>query len=315
MKVSIKNYKSIRSLEFEARRVNVIIGEPNCGKTNIIEALSLPGLERWAMGPELFRCNKPSELFWDAEIRNKISISVGELRGGLSVAQGQSQEFQFEHPGGSTLVQSKWSSDQRIQAVNAIRRYEFRSTNLFPRPEVKWLLPPYGENLAALLGANRELRVMATDIFAKSGFRLAVTPDEQKVSVMKDLDGILINYSFTSSSETLRRIMFYRLAVETNEKAILLFDEPEANTFPMFTKLFAEQIAADDRGNRFFLTTHSPYLLDSLIEKTPRDELAVILCHMEDFETKARVLKQAEVEQVLDMGASAFFNLDHFTGA
>jgi hypothetical protein len=81
----------------------------------------------------------------------------------------------------------------------------------------------------------------------------------------------------------------------------------------MFTKLFAEQIAADDRGNTFFLTTHSPYLLGSLIEKTPREELAVVLCHMEDFETKARVLRQDEVQGLLDLGADAFFNLDRLT--
>lgn len=125
---------------------------------------------------------------------------------------------------------------------------------------------------------------------------------------------MLISYPYTSSSETLRRMLFYRLAAETNRKTILLFDEPEANTFPMFTKLFAEQIAADDHGNSFFLTTHSPYLLGSLIEKTPKVELAVILCRMENFETKAKVLEQSEVQELLNLGADAFFNLDRFTG-
>lgn len=34
--VSIQNFKSIRHLEFEARRVNVFIGEPNTGKSNFL---------------------------------------------------------------------------------------------------------------------------------------------------------------------------------------------------------------------------------------------------------------------------------------
>lgn len=136
---------------------------------------------------------------------------------------------------------------------------------------------------------------------------------EQSLSVSKSVDGLLFSFPFRSSSETLRRILFYRLALETNQNSVLLFDEPEANTFPMFTKLFAEQIAADDRGNTFFLTTHSPYLLGSLIEKTPKEELAVVLCHMENFETKARVLSQNEVQSLLDLGADAFFNLDRLT--
>jgi AAA15 family ATPase/GTPase len=131
---------------------------------------------------------------------------------------------------------------------------------------------------------------------------------------MKEVDGVVISYPFSASSETLRRMLFYRLAVETNKDSVLLFDEPEANAFPLFTKLFAEQMAADDRGNRFFLTTHSPYILDSLIEKTPREDLAVILCRMENYETTARILGQSEVEEILDLGSSAFFNLDRFAG-
>lgn len=37
--LKIRNYKSIRNLELELGRVNVIIGENGCGKTNILEAI------------------------------------------------------------------------------------------------------------------------------------------------------------------------------------------------------------------------------------------------------------------------------------
>ena len=37
--VKIRNYKSIRELRLELGRVNVIIGENGCGKTNILEAI------------------------------------------------------------------------------------------------------------------------------------------------------------------------------------------------------------------------------------------------------------------------------------
>jgi predicted ATPase len=40
-KISIQNYKSIVSLEVTLGRVNVLIGENGCGKTNILEALAL----------------------------------------------------------------------------------------------------------------------------------------------------------------------------------------------------------------------------------------------------------------------------------
>ena len=40
-KIHIENYKSIPSLEMELGRVNVLIGENGCGKTNILEAIAL----------------------------------------------------------------------------------------------------------------------------------------------------------------------------------------------------------------------------------------------------------------------------------
>ena len=43
--VEIENFKSIKQLEIECRRVNVFIGEPNSGKSNIIEAIvGLPSM-------------------------------------------------------------------------------------------------------------------------------------------------------------------------------------------------------------------------------------------------------------------------------
>ncbi|MEJ7661732.1 MAG: AAA family ATPase [Hymenobacter sp.] len=44
----IQNFKSIKDVEMKPRRVNIIIGEPNVGKSNILEAMSLlGGMFRW----------------------------------------------------------------------------------------------------------------------------------------------------------------------------------------------------------------------------------------------------------------------------
>ncbi len=40
-KISIKNFKSIKNIEFDAGQVNVIIGENGSGKSNVLEALGL----------------------------------------------------------------------------------------------------------------------------------------------------------------------------------------------------------------------------------------------------------------------------------
>ena len=42
-KISIKNFKSIKSIEFDTGQVNVIIGENGSGKSNILEGIALGG--------------------------------------------------------------------------------------------------------------------------------------------------------------------------------------------------------------------------------------------------------------------------------
>ena len=103
---------------------------------------------------------------------------------------------------------------------------------------------------------------------------------------------------------------FFHLAIDTNEKGLLIFDEPEAHAYPPYTKILAEKMAQDDRGNQFFLTTHSPYMLTSLIEKTPMEDLNVVLCRMENFETKTYVMTDAQKVQLMEWGMNAFYNFD-----
>ena len=42
--VEIKNFKSIKDLRLDCKRVNVFIGKPNVGKSNILEGLGLLGI-------------------------------------------------------------------------------------------------------------------------------------------------------------------------------------------------------------------------------------------------------------------------------
>ncbi len=39
--LTIRNFKSIKELSLSCRKLNIFIGEPNTGKSNILEALSL----------------------------------------------------------------------------------------------------------------------------------------------------------------------------------------------------------------------------------------------------------------------------------
>ena len=89
-------------------------------------------------------------------------------------------------------------------------------------------------------------------------------------------------------ADTLQRIIFYLAVVETNKDSSIILEEPETHSFPPYTKLLAERIA-DDASNQYFITTHSPYLLQSIIEKTKLDDLNLCLTYFEDYQTKIKI--------------------------
>ncbi|MEM6317957.1 MAG: AAA family ATPase [Bacteroidota bacterium] len=81
--LTIKNFKSIRQAEMQCSRINLIIGQPNVGKSNILEALSLFNAQQSRMDgnkTKLFehfiRYNEFSELFFDQDIEEQIRVEL-----------------------------------------------------------------------------------------------------------------------------------------------------------------------------------------------------------------------------------------------
>jgi len=89
--VRIQNFKSIRELEFEPSRVNLFIGEPNTGKSNIIEALAFFSLGNVSSFKEIFRFKTIGDLFFDQKVANEISVQAGKWRWSLKFGVGTFQ--------------------------------------------------------------------------------------------------------------------------------------------------------------------------------------------------------------------------------
>ena len=76
----IQNFKSIKDVTLHPRRVNLIIGEPNVGKSNLLEAMSLLGgityeqTEKF-MG-SFIRYEEPRQLFYDNLVANTIKVET-----------------------------------------------------------------------------------------------------------------------------------------------------------------------------------------------------------------------------------------------
>lgn len=317
-RVSIKNFKSVRDLQFEAKRVNVFIGEPNTGKSNLLEALSLlsQGVQTPEVFREFFRFRSMADLYYDQQVADAIRVETDKHSCSLEFIQG-SFRFTLRNLGkdvGSIVIGQSGEHHSSIDLPEDIRCYRFKNLTRFPRQEYGPLASPYGENLAALIYTNKELRKKVSDLFRVRNFRLEIKPVEMELLIAKSVDDELYSFPYAAISETLRRIVFFIAVLETNQNTTLILDEPEANTFPFYTTYLAERMALDD-SNQFFITTHNPYVLGSIVGKTPVKNLSVFVTTMENYETKVKLVAAEGLSKILDYGPDAFLNLERIVEA
>lgn len=328
--VEISNYKSVKHLKINARKVNVFIGEPNSGKSNILEALSFfsPGILEKDVFNEIIRFKTIGDLFFDNNIKNPVTVKIGDLSMELSFARNPQgailNQFllkfeSFDKEKRNDVGKVNFQHDGRMNFLNAldfsspVRYYLFKRLKEFKVLYEDTLYPPFGENIPTLLLSDNHLKKIVSDIFRDKKLRLMQKPAENDINIAKEVNDELYSYPYNAISETLQRIIFIMLAIESNKDAVLVFDEPETNTFPFYTKYIAERIALDET-NQYFITTHNPYLLMNIIQKTPARDLNVFVTTMKNFETKVTELNDNQVEEILSAGMDAFLNLDNIAG-
>ena len=78
--VEIKNFKSIKELRLDCKRVNIFIGKPNVGKSNVLEGLGMLGAghneKRFLVGSA--RYERLRSLFFDNIVSNRIQIDTNK---------------------------------------------------------------------------------------------------------------------------------------------------------------------------------------------------------------------------------------------
>jgi len=163
----------------------------------------------------------------------------------------------------------------------------------------------------SIVMANKKLRETMNAFFEKYGFKILLKPQERTFEIMKQIEDIAISYPYTLTSDTLQRIIFHVIAMESNQNSTLVFEEPESHAFPYYTKYLGEKIAFDET-NQYFIATHNPYLLNAIIEKAPKDSVNVFVCYFQDYQTKVKCLSKKQLPELLDF--DPFFNLKAFIG-
>ena len=164
-----------------------------------------------------------------------------------------------------------------------------------------------------LIQSNPELRDIFKDLLEPYGLKLMIRPEFNIVEVYKEVSGSAISFSLKTIADTFLNILQLISALKSNEKSILVFEEPETHLFPFYSTYLARIITLDKSQNQFFISTHNPYFLSSLVEKTPKEDLRIIIVYYEDDKTKIHSMTQEEIEKVQDWD-NIFFNLEKYLG-
>lgn len=315
-KLRVENFKSIKKLDIECGRINVFVGEPNSGKSNILESLAfISFLESRGGGTfkDFVRLESMLDLFYDRTLDEEVTLNADEINIRVKFENGMFICYYKEKVIGNFTDAGHCNRDgQVVPEFQPFKYYKFKIMEKFSSKLSNFLIPLYGENLPAILLTRKDLKQLSNKIFEKFGFRLMINPTENKIDIVKEQEeNIFIAYPYHLTSDTLQRIIFYLAAIKSNSNSTLIFEEPEAKTFPYYTKYLAETIALDGK-NQYFISTHNPYMLLSVLEKAKKGELNVFLTYFEDYQTKVKKLSDKEITDVMDEGIDLFLNLERF---
>jgi AAA15 family ATPase/GTPase len=315
-KLSVSNFKSVRQLDIDCKKVNLFIGEPNTGKSNILEALALMS---WSARPgqnlgDYVRFQNTQNLFYDQLLDQEVGISLAGKPSATLYVRFERENFALRleraSPGPFAHLDYRGGFGGAANSLAAaIKFFRFKNLPSSSDPTLGGLKPPDGANLFSVVFGSETLRDTMKEFFRKYELRLVLKPQERIFELQKQVDDLVFSLPYTLASDTLRRIIFYTVAIASNKDSVLVFEEPESHAFPYYTKYLGERIALD-QTNQFFIATHNPYLLSAIIEKARKEDVQVFITYFKDFQTRIKPLAADQLSELME--ADPFFNLDRF---
>jgi AAA15 family ATPase/GTPase len=326
--VNIRNFKSIANLKLEdCRRINLFIGYPNVGKSNVLEALGLSNILFLDSGDSLkkiIRIENKNDFFYNLS-ENTFSIETNleiikfnsELQ--LKIFRKAYDEIICQFSKQLELEKSNFEPHGEfydLSDFNNVLKYIFRSENEWQSIGDQFLLPPFGENIIDTLSYSDDVENVKAWIkkeFAKYKLELVIDKSSDSLKVQKRLSGNeVLQLPYSSISDTLQRVIFYKTAIASNKNSVLLFEEPEAHAFPPYIRNITQDII-EAKNNQFFIVTHSPFIVNHFLEYADlRKEVAIYLFDFKNGQTAVKRLTDEEMDEVYNYDMDLFFNIERF---
>jgi AAA15 family ATPase/GTPase len=331
--LAIENFKSIKTLELKPKRINLFVGKPNAGKSNILEALSLFSVLPKGDLKDFIRFEKLRHLFYDGDVRKSVQVNIkaqsDDYTATLSPEGGNSLgyllKFNQRHtppPSSITTLPNQYKPiEKRLQDGDTIivsedfskitrcKKYAFQKIDSArSNKSSSTLQVPYGQNIYHVLETTPSLFEEVAGYFDQYGLSLVLNQENESLLTQKKIGHRVFQLPYSLVADTLQRMIFYLAAVKTNADSILIFEEPETHSFPPYISQLATTIA-ESKSNQFFIATHSPYLFNTIIEEAPKEEVAVFVVDYENHQTVTHSVPEEDYGEIIDYGIDIFFNL------
>ncbi len=342
--ITITNFKSIRELKLEGlTRINLFIGKPNVGKSNIVEALGVFSLPYIELNPNkklssIIRTENINDIFFDGNFENQISLSTnigkysitknpryiyqqGEYNPDIDVLDiniiGLKSDSHLYFDSDLKIVLKKLTPYKRLPReaqtskwVN-IRYYCSPRKTETQQSHLNYLLPVNGLNLFQIIENIPSLKNEIIELFKDYNLNLLFDRANERLRITKPpKNGEIFSISYNSIADTLRRVIFYKTAITSNQNSVLVFEEPEAHAFPPYIVHITQEII-EAKSNQFILSTHSPYILEYFLENAI-DETSIFMVDYKDGETVANRLSKEDMTDILRYGIDLFTNYETF---
>lgn len=322
--IRIRNFKSIRDLELsEFRKINLFIGKPNVGKSNLLEALSLFNVSIFKSEirelpskkiKEFIRFENEPELFFEGEIERRINININNLecsifKDNIRVLELDTNDNKFSNFVKGFFIEFHTNFSTKRPTIKS---YFFKTSVKYQKDNNAYLTPPFGKNILQVIESLPNLKQTIINWFRQYNLKIASDSASHSLKVFKKInDDEIFLIPYTSIADTLQRLIFYKTAIQSNENSVLVFEEPEAHSFPPYIVEFTQEVI-NSTSNQFFMATHSPIIVNDFLENA-REDLSIFMVDFRDGQTVAKALSRDEINEVYRYGVDLFFNNEAYT--
>ncbi len=346
--IEIKNFKSIRHQKIEGcKRINVFIGYPNVGKSNILEALSLFSIDgSYNDFSSYVRVELFTTLFFNGEISKPLELRINDRYRIAAKVDKEAIIFeeQFEKEGTSfekkddgfihtdnsddvltrktfilsvphTISGYKLSSIGKENNPPEIKKYEFIRNTSYSGKGFFELSTPFGNNIFNIVSSNILLRKDIVELLNEYNLKFINDKETQTYKILKFIDDDnIFTIPYSMLADTLQRLIFFKAAILSNKDSVLLFEEPESHMFPPYISKFTTDVMYDENDNQFFIATHSPFVINDFMENLEKDDYAIFAVgyNKENGETIIRKISDEEINEIYQYGIDLFFNLENY---